>query len=74
MNRLQAASTISIITTIRKPAIAAAAMVSYFRWPYGWSWSGGLRATRTPTSAPMFEKQSVREWKPSETMLTAPVR
>ena len=53
--------------------MAAADMVSNFRCPYGCSASGGLPATRTPTSATMFENESVSECSPSDTMLTAPV-
>ena len=49
------------------------AIVSYLRWPYGWSASGGRRATDTPTSATTLEAESVREWKPSERIETAPV-
>ena len=49
------------------------AIVSYLRWPYGWSSSGGRRATDTPTSATTFDAESVSEWKPSERIETAPV-
>ena len=52
---------------------AAAATVSYLRWPYGWSSSGGCRAARTPTRPTTFEAVSVSEWKPSERMLMAPL-
>jgi hypothetical protein len=48
------------------------AKVSNLRWPYGWSSSGGWLAMRTPIRATMFEAVSVREWKPSDRMLTAP--
>ena len=52
---------------------AAAATVSYLRWPYGWSSSGGLRAARMPTRPTTLEAASVSDWKPSETMLIAPL-
>jgi hypothetical protein len=32
-----------------------------------------MRAARSPTSPMMFDAESVREWYPSEMMLTAPV-
>jgi len=56
-----------------KTKIPPAASVSYLRWPYGWSASAGLRDARSPTRPMMFDAESVSEWKPSETMLTAPV-
>ncbi len=36
-------------------ATAAAATVSYLRWPYGWSSSGGRPAARTPTRPTTFD-------------------
>ncbi len=37
------------------------AIVSYFRWPYGWFSSGGRRAIDTPTSATTLDAASVSE-------------
>jgi len=45
----------------REIVTAAAATVSYFRCPYGWSSSGGRSAARIPMRPTMLEPVSVRE-------------
>ena len=72
-SRFSAARPISSTASSMKTKMPAAASVSNLRWPYGWSASGGLRAARSPTRPMTLEAESVSEWKPSETMLTAPV-
>src|SRR4051794_32778908 len=70
---LNAFRRISSTTSRRNPVMADAATVSYLRWPYGWSWSGGCPAARTPTSPTTFDDASANEWKPSERILMAPL-
>src|SRR6476646_7051821 len=70
---LKALRRISSTTSRRNAVIAAAATVSYLRWPDGWSASGGWPAARTPISPTTFDEASVSEWKPSDRMLMAPL-
>ena len=72
-SRARAACATSSMTSARNTTITTVAIVSYLRWPYGWSRSGGLRAMLMPTRATMLDVPSVREWKPSDRMLTVPV-
>jgi hypothetical protein len=70
---LKALRSTSITSSARKTVTAAAATVSYLRWPYGWSSSGGCRAAYTPIKPATFDAASVSEWKPSDRMLIAPL-
>src|SRR3989442_309834 len=73
ISRPMALRTSSKHVTDRKTTIASAPSVSNLPWPYGWSSSGSLAATRTTTRPNMLYVASTEECRASPSTASEPV-